>query len=175
MKTIKLISALTLGIIISSCSKTDTKTASASTYSFEYTIDGTPYSWSGGAPTSTSTARCVAVITGGDCSLAGVRDNLNGPNRFPQLISNFPAKVGSYVMDLNSATPPNNKALTVLLSQTKQVSSMGGKITFNVTDCPTGLNSHVKGNFSGNLAELVGSTFVMHPISGKFDACNLTP
>ena len=175
MKTIKLISALTLGIIISSCSKTDTKTATTSTYSFEYTLDGTPYSWSGGAPTSTTTAQCVAFIIGGDCSLVGVRDNLNGPNRFPQLTANFPAKVGSYVMDLNSSQPPNNMFTSVLFSQTKSASSIGGKITFNVTDCPTGLNSHITGNFSGNLAEIVGSTIVMHPITGKFDACNLTP
>jgi hypothetical protein len=173
MKTIKLISALTLGIIISSCSKTETKTASASTYSFEYTLDGTPYSWSGGAPTGNE-GQSVVTFNNGICAWVGGRDKQNGPNFYPLIEAIFPDKVGSYVMDLNSGSPPTSMALSVVF-QTKQVSSMGGKITFNVTDCPTGLNSHVKGNFSGNLAELVGSTFVMHPITGKFDACNMTP
>ena len=175
-KITKLTMVLFALILFMSCNKSTTPPAnnssSSSTYSFEFTLDGTPYSWSGGAPTSTTTAQCVAVITGGDCSLTGTRDAINGPNRNPQILANFPAKVGTYAMDMNSG----NSFLTILFSQTRQAISLWqGEITFNVTACPTGLNSHITGNFSGKLGEIVGTNYVMHPISGKFDACNITP
>ena len=159
-----------------SCNKSATPPAnnssSSSTYSFEFTIDGDAYTWTGGVPIGTNKAQCVAVINGGSCSLTGTRDALNGPNRNPQIVANFPAKVGTYAMDMNSG----NSVLTILFSQTKQATSIWkGDITFNVTACPTGLNSHITGNFSGELGEIVGTDFIMHPISGKFDACNITP
>ena len=164
-------------LLLLSCNKSTTPPAnissSSSTYSFEFTIDGDSYTWNGGVPIGTNKAQCVAVITGGICNLTGTRDALNGPNRYPQIVAIFPAKVGTYVMDVNTG---GNAVLSILFFQTKQATSIWkGEITFNVTDCPIGLNSHITGNFSGNLGEIVGTDYIMHPITGKFDACNITP
>jgi len=175
-KVTKLIIVTFTLLLFISCNKSTTppsnNTSTSSVYSFEFTIDGVTYTWTGGVPVGSGKAQCAAVINGGNCTLTGTRDALNGPNRNPQIVAIFPAKVGTYLMDMNSS----NLALTILFSQTKSVTSIyQGNITFNVTACPSGLNSHITGNFSGNLGEIVGTDFVMHPITGKFDACNITP
>ncbi len=159
-----------------SCNKSNTQPAnnssSTATYSFEYTIDGVKYTWSGGIPTGNGNSS-LATNNGSSVVWVGVRDVPNGAKWFPQITALFPAKVGTYIMDMNSSNTLN---LNVLFSQTKMVNSLyDGNVTFNVTACPTGLYSHITGNFSGKIGELIGTDIVMHTISGKFDACNMTP
>ena len=163
-------------MLVLSCNKSNTSpknnSKTSSIYSFEYTLDGVKYTWSGGVQTTVGNSS-TSTNDGVSASWIGIRDIQGGVNFYPQIIAVFPAKVGTYIMDMNSSNTSN---LNVLFSQTKMASSLyDGNVTFNVTACPIGLHSHITGNFSGKIGELVGTDIVMHTISGKFDACNMTP
>jgi hypothetical protein len=170
-------------MLVLSCNKSNTSpknnSKTSSIYSFEYTLDGVKYTWSGGVQTTVGNSS-TSANDGVSASWIGIRDIQGGVNFYPQISAVFPAKVGTYIMDFNSASAPINQTtgLNVLISNTKQYSTAsGGKVTFNVTACPRGLYTHVTGNFSGQIGELdlLSGDIVLHSISGKFDACNMTP
>jgi hypothetical protein len=150
--------------ILSGCTKESNNNSNnnSGTYSFEYTVDGEKYSWSG----YPSNNQCIYLESGPYSSASMLPSTNNGIS----ISSESTWQLGSIVFDNKSGF---TEGFGLIGSNGGTSKATGGSVTLNVTEKGSGRNSHVKGNFSGKVINM--NTQKPMTISGTFDLCNITP
>lgn len=143
-------------------------------YSFEYTIDGDKYQWSGGIPGPTQ-GQCTYTITDDKASLGMTRDAPGNPNYNPIVLVVVPTGTGTF--KLNQTTADNSShGFSISLGQTESViHGQGTEITFTINEISGEQFGTVTGTFSGTAVKTNFSTQEekIVNVSGKFTACKL--
>jgi hypothetical protein len=150
--------------ILSGCTKESNNNSNnnSGTYSFEYTVDGEKYSWSG----YPSNNQCIYLESGNYSSASLIASTNSGISINSESIW----QVGSIVFNNNSGF---TEGLGLSGSNGGTSHAAGGSVTLNITEKGSGRNSHVKGNFSGTIISI--NTLKPMSVSGTFDLCTITP
>lgn len=160
---------LILLLVFAGCKDNDINTNDG-TFSYDITIDGKSYTWSGGVPAPGLDGQCAYTVNGNTATIQLSK----GVNPSFTLAGIIPTGIGNYTIDKNSLNA--NLGFGGFLSQTENFTVSGDNILkIKIDKIDSDRYGYVTGSINGKITILNSSTINMREASvvGTFKACKM--